>query len=395
MKQESSTFSFAPGDVVTSLSLSNGSTAATAATGNVTNYLNVASGSTLSLGANLNLLPIGGLTSSLYLSGGTIEANGHAIAATDVTLSGLFAINNRGPITATNLGVFSAPGQAPFSVAPSDAITNLSLYGTGVNFPTRTAVQGLNALGTDITLPPTLTTQNLTLSFASYSPPPISKVTTSAVGNVTGSVSVYPGGTLVLGVTLVCRCPHVRSTWKSRRQRPCSFSRTIYMGWYGDPFAFANPGTINATNLLVNLGNNSGTTNFNLPAGSTVTNFTVANTNAVLAAGAHVQNLTVEPWPPASVTTMAADNVTASVLVDTGCTLTLGADLVLSNSLTVRGATLNANGHGLSSPVVNISNLGGPAMVQNAGVVNAGRWVQSRGSQVRLHSGDCARAQCS
>jgi hypothetical protein len=86
--------------------------------------------------------------------------------------------------------------------------------------------------------------------------------------------------------------------------------------------------------------------------------------------------------------TVAAGNVTSTALIDTGCALTMGADLGLSGSLTVNG-TLNANGHSITATTIGVGVNAGPGAIQNDGQITAGRWNQGTGSQIRLnHAGD-------
>ena len=57
--------------------------------------------------------------------------------------------------------------------------------------------------------------------------------------------------------------------------------------------------------------------------------------------------------------------------MDPGCTLTLGANLNLTNTLDLRG-TLNGNGFGITAPTVLIGYNDGPFTVSNRGPITAG-----------------------
>jgi PEP-CTERM motif len=140
-------FSFAPGDVANQLYVSDGSTAATSAAGNVTNYVELDPGGALALGANLSLadttllgpgIPGGPLPPPVPAAGvlrmsGTLNANGHAIAASTIAIGsdgGPVAFLNDGLVTA---GAWNQGGGSQIRLnQPGDTLGSVSLTGNSI-----------------------------------------------------------------------------------------------------------------------------------------------------------------------------------------------------------------------------------------------------------------------
>jgi hypothetical protein len=147
--------------------------------------------------------------------------------------------------------------------------------------------------------------------------------------------------------------------------------------YLGGPFAFTNRGPIAAYNLSQY---SPGQTPFNLIAADSVTNFGLYGVTTTLPAGAGVQNLSLYSsgaTPPvyAVATTTTAGNVVNSVLVSSGCTMTLGADLAMSlpqgaTDVDLRGI-LNADNHAIAAATVYLGYYGGPFTLSNRGTISA------------------------
>ena len=172
---------FGASDVVSSLLLSGGSTAMTAATGNITttsySSSNVESGSTLTLGANLNM-NTGGL--SVQDSGSTLDMGGHSLTGYALYLgwngSSAVTLDNRGALDLAYLYVGN--GMA-FNINAGDQVGTFSLSG------------GTSTLGANVSA--------LDLYHGATA-------TTTAAGGITttgySSSNVESGSTLTLGANL-------------------------------------------------------------------------------------------------------------------------------------------------------------------------------------------------
>jgi hypothetical protein len=273
-------FSFDPSDVVQGLSLSNGASANTTATGNVVIAAVVGSGSMLSLGANLSLHglsadpgPLGGV---LDLRG-VLNANGNSISAQTVDLGfygGPFTLTNRGPIVTNRLYVSSTftAGLTNFNLSPADAVSVLDLSGVNITFPAGAAVNYLSLHANGAT------------------PPAYSTAVTLASGNITNSVSVDPGNTLLLGTGLTLTGTlDLRGTLNANGHTISAAS--ISLGSYSSPFALVNRGPITAGGLDVWSVSSQGPMTFNLTTADQVQSFGVHGVNTVIPAGFSVQNL--------------------------------------------------------------------------------------------------------
>jgi hypothetical protein len=171
-------FTFVPGDIVADLAINDLATAATVAAGNITKGTSVVQGGTLNLGTDL-------MVASGVHSQGTLNANGYALSAPTINLGG--HLNNRGPITTTNLTVnnLNFPQTSAFNLTTADAVTNLTLNNDSTTLPAGVTVQSLN-----------LGNQGGGGSPGQYT------ATTSSVGNVTGSAGTGVDTALILGANL-------------------------------------------------------------------------------------------------------------------------------------------------------------------------------------------------
>src|SRR5262249_25119716 len=100
-----------------------------------------------------------------------------------------------------------------------------------------------------------------------------------------------------------------------------------------------------------------------------VTNYYLSNGNTSLGTGAAVQRLYLQDG--ASAATSAVGNITHSVDLTTGSTLTLGADLSVSEYVSVAGvnSTINAQGHRITAENLFLAWEGGNAQLQNRGAL--------------------------
>jgi hypothetical protein len=351
--RSSGSFLFAAGDVVQDLHVADNATATTAAVGNLTKYASVDPAGTLNLAANLS--PSFGIDVR-----GTLNANGHAISAPTGNIylgyyGGPFVLNNRGPISASNLAVSSefTPNLTSFSLTTADRVTTFALYGVGTALSAGTAVQNLNLYSNGAASPTYAT------------------ATTATTGNVTSGIYVDSGCTLTLGADLnLTGGATVYGTLNANGRAITANSVSLY-NW---PLSLANRGPISTANLAVSAAaGQSPAFNFG-PSDAVTGTLTLSGVSAVLPSTAAVQNLNLNSngaSPPsyASVSTTATTNVSTSVSVGNGCTLTLGADLNLTGTyptaiVSVNG-TLNANGHAISAQQIGFSNW--PLSLTNRG----------------------------
>jgi hypothetical protein len=361
------TFTFAPGDAVAEIDLSSfyGTSATTAATGNITGTASVPTSTTLTLGAKLTL------SSQLILSG-TLNANGYALSAPTVQISYGFSLVNRGPISATTLSVTSQNNtatQTNFDLTAADSVSTFNLYGINTTLPAGASVQTL-----------------FLYHNSNGSPGAVSTATTSAVGNVTGSVYIDQGSRLTMGADLNLTGDLNLQGAVSANGHAISANQILIPYYNESTTTLPNRGSITAATLDVNVGPGGGQQAFPLSFGDAVTTFNLRGATSSLPAGVAVQDLNLfsngyTTYSAAS--TSAAGNVTNQIEVDPSCVLTLGADLSLTNNLDLRG-TLNANGHGISVKTLYMGYNAGPATFQNDGLITATSWQQGNGTQVQL-----------
>ena len=198
-------------------------------------------------------------------------------------------------------------------------------------------------------------------------------VTTSATGNVTGSVYVDQSCTLNLGANLMLSSE--LDMYGTLNANGYNISApTVNLG---DPtYAVVNNlGTITATTLSVF------TSTFNLTATDNVTNLYLDGVTSTFQTGASVQTLGTIGNTIATIS--ATGNATANVYVYGGSTLNLEAGLALSSQLDLQG-TLNANGYGINAPNVYLGKNGGPATLNNRGPIFSANLVVSSANSPAL-----------
>jgi hypothetical protein len=178
-----------------------------------------------------------------------------------------------------------------------------------------------------------------------------SSATTSASGNLTGTVDEYSGSTLNLGANLsLSGNLDVEQTGSVLNMNGNNISaNVIQLGW-NDNVAVTlsrgtTPGSLTANTLEV-----YGQT-FNLLSSDAVTAFYLADGTTTLNSGVAVSRLQLQNGSTA--TTTATGNVTGNLFMYSGSTLNLGANLDLTSNLDVEdsGSVLNMNGNNISANV--------------------------------------------
>jgi hypothetical protein len=172
------------------------------------------------------------------------------------------------------------------------------------------------------------------------------------------------------------------------------FAVDVDLGYSGGPFTLLNRGPINAQGLLVSSQYSPAQTTFNLTPADSTQEFDLFGVSTSLTPGVSVPFVNLlsngaSPPAYATATTSTVGNVTSGARIGPGCTLTLGADLLVSGgsalgTLQLDG-TLNANGHTISASGVQIDGTGGPVAIHNDGLLTTGTWTQKGGSTVRLN----------
>jgi hypothetical protein len=346
------------GVVINRLDLSEGATAITSETGNITGFVLLEAGTTLTLGADLSL------SDKIDIRGnGTIlNAQGHDISATNEILlgwsgSGTPTLQNPGKITTGSLQVRNQD----FQLAAADAVGRFWLSAGDTN------------LGAGVVI------NRLDLSNGATA-------TTSETGNITGFVQVESGSTLTLNANLALNDKlNLRGsgTILNAQGHDISATNAIAIGWDDVGPTLQNPGKLTTNELLVR------GQNFQLKPTDTVAIFRMNNGTTNLGAGVTVQHLHLAS--SAVGTTAETGNITKSVLVESGSTLTLGANLTLTENLNLRGGgvTLNASGRDISTTgqiLLGWESSGTPVL-QNVGTLTAGELLQRNGTQLLLGSG--------
>jgi hypothetical protein len=324
----------APGVSVGGLGLIDGSTATTTEVGNITGSITVQSGGTLTLGADLSI----GEGSVDLRDNSTLDAQGHRITAGNLFL-GWFGGNNvrllnRGNLTLSGLAV----ANHNFDLFAGDQVTSIALSGATSS--------------------------------------------TSATGNITYNVDVASGSTLTLGADLnvsgIVQVYGDNSTLNAQGHKITA--DTLLVG-YGTNIRFLNRGDLAVTTLYMT------NQTINLGAADQVTNFQLINGSTNLGGVAGIQSLYLQN---SSATTTATGNLTGSVEVFDGSTLTLGADLAVGpNNIEVNGnnSTINAQGHAITARTLNLIG-GNNVQLLNDGAITVGTWYQGQGIQVELHDGN-------
>jgi hypothetical protein len=215
-----------------------------------------------------------------------------------------------------------------------------------------------------------------------------SALTTGAINNVTGQVTVS-SGTLTLGSNFnLPNLLYVDGTLNAAGHTITA--NEVLLGEYG-PFVLVNLGPIVTPYLSISSRYVPSLTSFTLTPADNVGLLYLYGVNTTFQPGVAVPTLHLSSngaSPPtfASATTTQSSNLTADIYVDPSCMLTLGADLSLSSSLYLNG-TLNANNHAVSLAIS--AHLNGQAAFVNDGLVNVFSWYEANGAHVQLHhSGD-------
>ena len=199
-----------------------------------------------------------------------------------------------------------------------------------------------------------------------------SSATTTASGNITSNVLVDPTSTLNLGAPLTLTSSlDLRGTLNANNNAISASS--VFLGYYGGPFTLTNRGALTASSLYVNSYYSSTPVTFNLTAADNVTNLYLYGVGTTLPTGAAVSSLLLGTNNNASpmygtATTTAVGNITSSVEVDPGCTLTLGAPLSLTGTLNL-GGTLNAANKAISANTIFLGYYSGPFTLTNRGAI--------------------------
>ena len=297
------TFSFGSLDTVNSLIMYDSSTATTTSAGNVTGNVNIQSGSSLTLGADMTLS--GNL--DLQDDNSILDMAGHAINASQIDLGwngGTPTLLHRGRLTASYLSV----ANQTFDLNATDSITNFYLSN---------AASTLNAPVSSLTL---------------YTN---STATTTAAGNVTGNVNIYSGSSLTLGADMTLSGSlDLRDDHSTLDMAYHAINASqIYLGWNGGSPTLLNRGRLTASYFCV------ANQTFDLNATDSVSYFYLSNGTSTL--NAPVTSLIL--YSNSTAMTTAAGNVSVNVFISGGSSLTLGADMTLTNSLDLEdaGSTFN------------------------------------------------------
>ena len=214
---------------VSSLTLYNGSQAATVSANSLSGNAYVESGSTLTLGAPL------ALSGALDVEGySTLDMGGQPLSAPYVYLGWWYGqpvnVLNRRPIATGNL--FVAAGTLDLSA--SDAVTNFSLS------------NGTSTLSSSVS--------SLSLSNSA-------QAITTVAGGVSGSVSLLTGSTLTLQAPLTLSGQFDMEQYSTLNMQGHSLSAaSVYLGWegYGQPVNLWASGAVTAN--ILGMGSNSALT---------------------------------------------------------------------------------------------------------------------------------------
>jgi fibronectin-binding autotransporter adhesin len=360
---------------IANVALNSSSTLTTSSTGNIIASVFLDGASTVTLGADLSV------ANAVDIRNGSIlNAQNHNITANQIFLgwygsSPLALLQNRGNLITPNLYVAAQS----FNLTSSDNVQNFSLSGGNTTLPFGFSLTSLTLYSNASagTLAPTVAIANLSLNSGSTT-------TTSATGNVTASVYIDGASALTLGADLtVTNAIDIRNGSILNAQNHNITANQVFLGWYGSsPIALLqNRGNLITPNLYV------AAQNFSLTSSDNVQNFSLSGGNTTLPATYSLTSLTLYSasagtLPPTVVianlslnsssttTTTSTGNVTASVYMDGASSLTLGADLTVSNAIDIRnGSTLNAQNHNITANQIFLGWYGSSpiAVLQNRG----------------------------
>ncbi|HSQ56446.1 MAG TPA: hypothetical protein VLM40_11955, partial [Gemmata sp.] len=341
---------------VTTFDIRNSNSFTLASTDVIHNILNVSSGSSFTLSANL------AISDKLDIkdSGTVLNAAGHDITATNQILLGWdgvgAALQNRGKLTTNQLLL---RGQT-FQLTSTDAVGRFTIDAGATNLGAGVVINRLD-LSTNST------------------------ATTVETGNITNYVNVASGSTLTLGanLTLTDKLDILNSgTVLDAAGHNITATNEILLGWDGVGASLQNRGTLTTNQLSLR-----GQT-FQLTSTDAVGRFTIDAGATNLGAGVVINRLDLSTNSTA--TTAETGNITAFVLVDSGSTLTLGANLTLSDTLNIRasGTVLDAAGHNISATnqvLIGWDAVG--ATIQNRGTLSTANLLV-KGQNFQLTSAD-------
>ncbi len=294
-----------------------------------------------------------------------VNANGFDITARDIFI-GRFGnagdILNDGAITATrNLEVSAGT----FSLDADDnvAMTVTASSGGTLNLHANTAAQ------------------NATMFSAGT-------INTVATSNLSGFVQVIDQGSLLnMGANLVLSQDlDIRGTGTNLATVNANgfdiTARDIFIGRFGNAGDILNDGAITATrNLEVSRGT------FSLDADDSVAMTVTASSGGTLNLHANTAAQNATMFVGGTINTVATSNLSGFVqVIDQGSLLNMGANLVLSQDLDIRGtgtnlATVNANGFDITARDIFIGRFGNAGDILNDGAITATRNLEvSRGT---------------
>jgi hypothetical protein len=304
----------------------------------VHNDVSVFSGGTLRLSANLSIAD----TMNLAGAGSVLDAQGFNIQVTNQLLLGWNGvgaqISNRGTITTGRMNV---RGQN-FDLTPTDAVGYLVMGAGATNLGAGVVVGWLDL------------TENAT-------------GTTAQAGNITNTVLVEGGSTLTLGADLsLSDSLNIRGagTVLNATGHNLTASNQFLLGWDAVGAQLINRGTITTGRMNVR------GQNFDLRPTDAVGYLVMRAGTTNLGNGVVIDRLDLTE--SAIGTTTQTGNITNTVLVEGGSTLTLGAPLNLSDALNLRGTgtILNARGNNIAATnQILIGWDGGNPVLQNRGTL--------------------------
>jgi hypothetical protein len=352
------TTSLGNGVVVSTLELTESAIGTTTQSGNILNGVLVEGGSSLTLGANLSLSD----SFNLRGAGSVLNASGHNISATNQILLGWDAIGpqlqNRGTLTTGRMNV---RGQN-FDLTPTDAVGHFIMRAGTTNLGSGVIIGRLelmeNAIGA-----------------------------TTQTGNISTSVLVESGSTLTLGAPLsLSDTLNLRgnSTLLNASGHNIAATNQILIGWDGGNPVLQNRGTLTTNNLGVR--NQS----FHLNSTDSVVNFHISNGSTNLGSGVAFERLTLSS--NATGTTIANASISKSVALESGSSLSLGANLSVTEDVDIRnaGTLLNANGHDITTPGRFFHGWisSGKPIVQGVGKLAVGELYLGNAAELALGSGE-------
>jgi len=319
-------------DHTNGLALNGGSSLTTTSTGNVTGSIGISADSTLSLGADLSLA-----FGERIRGQGTIDANGHAISAYELSLgSGGTNLVDRGDLRISS--VLGVTGPLPgFEITANDAIGSLSLSDHSMTLGAEAHIGALSL-------------QNG------------SSLATTETGNVTGSIGISADSTLSLGADLsLAFGERIRGQGTIDANGHAISAYELSLGSGGTNLV--DRGDLRISSVL---GVTGPLPDFKLTAADSLGGLTLnGGASMDLAADVSIGGLALNGGSSAS--TSATNNISGGVSISADSSLSLGANLALGyNSINGQGS-LDANGHDISAYRLTLT--GADAKLLNDGAV--------------------------